>query len=258
MAAAIPRGPMLLNETGGVVGAACTGTFDLLSSCNFPWYSSRPPTGKVFFTMGGSNYVCSGSIGANYLVWTAGHCVYDQSAGFATSWSFVPGYCGSGTQYSATNLYTTSQWQNGAFSHDYGLAGFAGSPFAGRAQLAIYIAPNPLTTTYTSEGYPAGSPFNGRFLNRCVAQGCERDSGNPATIGIACDSTGGSSGGPWIYNNAFIASVNSYGYNGVPNVMYGPYFNAATRTFFNNALGAQLEQESKAQEIKAQEIINKE
>ncbi len=51
-------------------------------------------TGKVFFTLGGVNYVCSGSAtssGNKDVVSTAGHCVNEGPGAFATNWAFVPG-----------------------------------------------------------------------------------------------------------------------------------------------------------------------
>jgi hypothetical protein len=40
--------------------------------------------------------------------------------------------------------------------------------------------------------------------------------------GIPCDMAGGSSGGPWlITNNTVLNPVNSFGYQGLRNVMFG-------------------------------------
>jgi hypothetical protein len=61
--------------------------------------------GRILFTMGGSNYVCSGTViedgvGGRSVVITAGHCVYDDAAkAFATKALFIPnqdGTTGSG------------------------------------------------------------------------------------------------------------------------------------------------------------------
>jgi hypothetical protein len=52
-------------------------------------------TGKVFFTLGGSDYVCSGSstTAANRsLVQTAGHCLNEGPGDFVTHFTFVPAY----------------------------------------------------------------------------------------------------------------------------------------------------------------------
>src|SRR4051794_7302257 len=62
-------------------------------------YTQAPTSthGKVFFTLGGVDYVCSGTalLSANKsVVWTAGHCVIDPAhpGDFATNWQFVPAY----------------------------------------------------------------------------------------------------------------------------------------------------------------------
>ena len=57
----------------------------------------NPAHGKVFFSDGASNYVCSGtalSSGNQSVVWTAGHCVNEGPGGFYTNWAFVPGLQG--------------------------------------------------------------------------------------------------------------------------------------------------------------------
>ena len=54
---------------------------------------------------------------------------------------------------------------------------------------------------------------------------------DPATIGVGCDQTGGTSGGPWLVNFSGFAGLtnlvngnNSYKYNNLPLNLYGPYF----------------------------------
>ena len=57
----------------------------------------NPAHGKVFFSDGAANYVCSGtalSSGNQSVVWTAGHCVNEGPGGFYTNWAFVPGLQG--------------------------------------------------------------------------------------------------------------------------------------------------------------------
>ena len=64
-----------------------------------------------------------------------------------------------------------------------------------------------------------------------------------ATWGIACNMTGGSSGGPWLYGTSdpgtdgskLLSSVNSYGYQGLT-YMFGPRFNGETTTVFGDAV----------------------
>lgn len=91
----------------------------------------------------------------------------------------------------------------------------------------------PTAVTYASYGYPAGSPFNGAWENTCTSGSCGRDNSvTPPSVSISCDSTGGCSGGPWLVNSNQIGSVNSYGYNNQPNVLYGPFFDATTNSFY--------------------------
>jgi len=198
--------------------------------------------GKIFFTMSGANYVCSGAVvgtATSKTIITAGHCVYDDVANrFATNVQFAPEYFnGNGPlgRYTATKLCTTTQWRDSDFGYDYATAQFANSFPTSVGRLKLVTGLNPTSTLkYHSYGYPAGTPFNGAYINECNSFFCGRDSrANPPTVSISCDSTGGSSGGPWTYDNTNIASLNSYGYSNEPNIMYGPYFNAATQTFWD-------------------------
>ncbi len=64
---------------------------------NLPYYAPTARTmGKVFFTKGGSSYVCSATVvnsEGKDTVWTAGHCVHDgKNATWHSNWSFVPVY----------------------------------------------------------------------------------------------------------------------------------------------------------------------
>ena len=56
-------------------------------------------------------------------------------------------------------------------------------------------------------------------------------------MGIDCDMTGGSSGGGWIAGGG-VASVNSYGYSTLPNVMFGPYQGSVAQSLYTQAAGS--------------------
>ena len=89
--------------------------------------------------------------------------------------------------------------------------------------------------TYVSHGYPAAPPFNGQRLWTCTSPLIYDDtSANPPTMGIDCDMTGGSSGGGWIAGGG-VASVNSYGYTTLPNVMFGPYQGTVSQSLYTQA-----------------------
>jgi len=64
-----------------------------------------------------------------------------------------------------------------------------------------------------SYGYPADDPFDGSQLLVCRAKAKKGDpfyTNLKSVLGIGCDMTGGSSGGPWV-SSRDIVSVNSYG-----------------------------------------------
>jgi V8-like Glu-specific endopeptidase len=215
-----------------------------------PPYTSQPTStnGKVFFTDGGSNYVCSGTAvlsGNSSTVWTAGHCVHDGAGGFHSNWSFVPAYADGSRPYgtwTARTLLTTSGWANGGdFSFDNGAAvvnlngGQSLTSVVGGRNIAFNTARN---QNYAAHGYPAAPPFNGQRLWVCNSPLVYDDtSANPPTMGIDCDMTGGSSGGGWIAGGS-VVSVNSYGYTTLPNVMFGPYQGSVAQSLYTQAAGS--------------------
>ena len=212
-----------------------------------PPYTSQPTStnGKVFFTEGGLNYVCSGTAllsGNKSTVWTAGHCVNDGAGTFHTNWAFVPAYADGSRPYgtwTARSLLTTNGWAtSGDFSFDNGAA--IVNLNGGRALTDVVGGRNPSfnyarNQTYVSHGYPAAPPFNGERLWTCTSPLIYDDtSANPPTMGIDCNMTGGSSGGGWIAGGG-VASVNSYGYSTLPNVMFGPYQGTVSQSLYRQA-----------------------
>jgi V8-like Glu-specific endopeptidase len=192
--------------------------------------------------------VCSGTAllsGNKSVVWTAGHCVNDGANQFHTNWAFVPAYADGSRPYgtwTARRLLTTTGWAtSGDFSYDNGAAVVSLS--GGRALTDVVGGRNPAFNyprgqTYAAHGYPAAPPFNGQRLWVCTSPLRYNDtSANPPTMGIDCDMTGGSSGGGWIAGGS-VASVNSYGYSTLPNVMFGPYQGAVSQSLYTQAAGS--------------------
>ena len=213
-------------------------------------YTTYPTSthGKVFFTMGSFNYVCSGTSitsGNQSVVWTAGHCVNEGPGAFATNWMFVPAYRDNVRPYGifvATTLLTTTQWRNsGDFSYDFGAAVVSTSSTTGQklnvAAGGRTLAFNgPRNQQYRAYGYPAATPFNGQRLWVCDSPWYMDDtSANPDTLGIQCNMTGGSSGGGWVTSTGTVASVVSYGYQSLKNVLFGPYQGNDAAALFNTA-----------------------
>ncbi len=218
--------------------------------------------GKVFLTIeGGSvpgDYVCSGTaLNSNNgsTVWTAGHCVYDtEGGGFATNWVFVPGYRNGSTPYGewpAARLATTSQWkQGGNLSYDLGAAEVTTNG-AGQALNDVVggrgIAFNQQrSNTYQAFGYPAVQPpveFTGGREFRCTSglEGTDNPPGSgPNTNYIACDMTGGSSGGGWIVSGTVLGVI-SYSYCTAilcEDSLYGPYQDGVAQSLYTSIAGA--------------------
>jgi hypothetical protein len=89
-------------------------------------------------------------------------------------------------------------------------------------------------------GYPAAGKYIGSDLTYCAGAVFNDSWNGNQTLGMACDMTGGSSGGPWLTGfsestgSGTLNGLNSYGYSGVRN-MYGPKFNTNTKSTFDRA-----------------------
>ena len=95
----------------------------------------------------------------------------------------------------------------------------------------------PREQTFQAWGYPEGSPFDGQrsFICESAYGGDDPspDPSGPPAMGIGCDMTGGSSGGGWMISGGYVNSVNSFGYDSYPNVMFGPYFGDAAENVYD-------------------------
>lgn len=217
-------------------------------------------TGKVFFTLGSSRYTCSASAvggGAGNLVLTAGHCVHDGNGGaFATNWIFYPGWDGAPKpalgSWTATDLFTTTGWATGttSFDDDAGVAVVTGGTSGGPSLATVLgawggavpgIAFGVASGSVSAFGYPAAKKYKGNTLTYCAGPVRAGYDGNQ-TMALACDMTGGSSGGPWFqpFSNGTagtdaIVSLNSYGYASLSNTMFGPIFDGPESTMYGAA-----------------------
>lgn len=206
----------------------------------YPWKA----VGKLFFVQNGGSFVCSGSAvqnapGTKVVVWTAGHCVSDGAGHFDSQAVFVPAYKNGSApfgQFPATGLFTTSAWHTSAdLRYDLGSIRVGknanGQTLYSKTGKLGFAYNQSRVQHWNSFGYPAASPFNGQLMVNCQGSHAVDDGsfGAPATIGIGCDMTGGSSGGPWILKfgtQNLVNGLNSYGYNTQPLAMYSPYFDS--------------------------------
>jgi V8-like Glu-specific endopeptidase len=208
--------------------------------------------GRVFFTFQGQSASCSGDAvtsGNKSVVVTAGHCVKYQGT-WHTNWIFVPGYDNGNApygQWAARKTLTTPQWEASEdLNYDVGvgvvdqLGGQSLTDVVGSQGIAFNQPKNQDMYTF---GYPAEAPYDGTKLDYCSGP-TFTDFLTSQDHGMACDMTGGSSGGPWFIDFAEGSgtgqqnSVNSFGYTFLPGYMFGPYFGSDVQNLYNTAQAA--------------------
>jgi V8-like Glu-specific endopeptidase len=197
--------------------------------------------GRVFFSDGAWNYSCSGTAVTSSnqsVVLTAGHCVNQGPGSYFTNWTFAPAYNDGSRPFGtwpAVALDTTAAWRTaGDFGRDVGAAVVA--PNSSNTRLTQSVVARSVAFNYTrnqdylAHGYPAEGKFNGQRLWISDTRWSRDDTSTaPATMGIPTNLNGGSSGGAWVVGNDYksasapVASVNSYTYRGLKDVMFGPY-----------------------------------
>jgi V8-like Glu-specific endopeptidase len=158
--------------------------------------------------------------------------VNEGPGAFYKNFMFVPAYRDGNAPYgsfAAPTLLTTSGWQtSGGFGVDVGAA--VVGPNGSGQTVTDAVAELPVlfnsvrNQSYRLYGYPAAGKFNGQRMRVCNTAWSRNDtSATPATMGVPCDMTGGSSGGPWVTGSGAVASVVSYGYSSLKNVIFGPH-----------------------------------
>jgi V8-like Glu-specific endopeptidase len=202
--------------------------------------------GKVFFTDGGLDYVCSGTSvesKTKSLVVTAGHCTH-SSNGYVSNFMFDPAFDHGPSKFgewTAKSIKTTPGWENSEdIRYDVGMATM---DKRNGKKLGNVVGSRGITfgkgrnLDYDVIGYPAEDPYDGKSMYKCdtKAEGTDHDQKDPEPTRVDCDQTGGSSGGGWVTNSGSVNSVVSYGYectipipplcdNPEEGKLFGPYF----------------------------------
>jgi hypothetical protein len=201
--------------------------------------------GVIFFLVGGLfPGRCSGtSVNApnRSVVFTAGHCVFDNFFGgewFDEEWVFVPGYRFGQRPFGvfpATRIDATRQWiSTGSENFDVGAAtvgrnekGQRLGAAVGGAGIAWNQKPDQV---FDVHGYPVEVPFDGATQRVCAQKpylGHDAQSfiaPGPLNLAVDCEVTGGASGGGWTIAGNLLNSVTDYGYSQDPETDFGAYF----------------------------------
>ena len=249
---------------GSVTGASWTGGGDILKG-----------TGRVLFTLGGVDYICSGSVvtesnSARSIVLTAGHCASENDGEtVATNWMFIPSFDTAPSYTCAQTTYgcwvadaifgddaflDAGGFNDQAVQHDWAFAvvSTGGKTATSTAQLDSTVGVKfPIAfsgvnagDTLSAFGYPAAGRYKGKDLTFCRGPIGQDPGAQNLTWSMPCNMTGGSSGGPWVSTSntttyaqgvTTLRSLNSYGYSGDSH-MYGPKFNANAQAVYNAAV----------------------
>ena len=217
--------------------------------------------GKVFFTLGATDYTCSGALVPSrraYVVLTAAHCVTNGRGQWAVDWTFVPGYSDGVEpygQYTARRFFVSPRWNGPADSERYDVAFVQVAPAAlygpkarrprTPAGLPLRFAASqtaPLEAQAYVFGYPALRPYTGLYPNYCagaaVSSATRRGSAR-----IACAMTAGDSGGPWLTGFSpqtgagTITAVTAYKLSGALQTLYGTVLGPVARALYLRASG---------------------
>jgi V8-like Glu-specific endopeptidase len=243
---------------GAVTGASWTGNGAI-----------EQRSGKLYFSTSGGNWQCSASVanssasGSQAVLLTAGHCVYDGSEGWSFNVVYIPNFddaptgtcsqtvygCWTGTRLAInSDFYPSGFGPDAALRVDYGFILVGPGGKSGSADLdtvtggyGLKTSGVSLSDTQWAFGYPAAGRYKGKDLTYCKGSTIN-DPYDVGTWGMACNMTGGSSGGPWLWGttnpadgSGQLSSVNSYGYSGLT-YMFGPRFNSETTTVLSDVV----------------------
>lgn len=206
-------------------------------------------TGKLYITGGG--YCSASVISPNNIIVTAAHCVYDTvNNRFLNGWTFVPADRAGAAPYGSfpwTSARVLNNWINASGTdRRYDVAvitlgnNSAGQPVTFYSGWLGRSWDQSSTQHHHAIGYPSNLN-SGLYTYVCAA---ESFSGGADVLGMGCNMTFGSSGGPWIrafapHVSGAVNQANSVVSGGTPgtNTFYGARFSSNNIVPLCNAQG---------------------
>ncbi len=226
-----------------------SGEVPIGSQTTFPTSTNGRLFGKL---RGIGQYSCSATVissSSHSVIMTAGHCVFDQGAGFASKVIFAPAYHRGDRPFgtwSASRLITTKGWQR-VTNYNYDYAAIKLRQSGGDAVGNVVGEQGVAFNQSREQSFQAiGYPFNkdkAEIMWNCVAPFAgidprDRFAGKPDS-GIGCDMSQGASGGGWFIRDSggtqYLNSVTSFGYRAIKKVLFGPYLDRKVLKVINAA-----------------------
>ena len=205
--------------------------------------------GVLFFDdPAGNPMLCSASLVNKRVLLTAGHCVATGRGQWHKNFLWVPGYLDGTAPYGVASgeyVLTLSPWfNNGNFAFDVAFMLIVEPKGEELGWLGFMAGGSPNSKVWRQNGYPAAPPYDGQKLtiNTSAYGARECATGNPCAIVVGSPLTGGSSGGPWIYEEGgvlYANGLNSFKRSSCPANMHSPYFAQDAWNLYQNAIGRQ-------------------
>lgn len=257
---------------GGGGGGDCSST-ELVTNSRWTCGGAvQTAAGRILFTMGSSNYVCSGTVATDgtsgrSIIITAAHCIYDEVAdAFASNAIFIPSQDDGGSDRTDSNCsndpigcwavdhgIVDKEWADRTWSDnipwDYGyyVVSDTGAHSGTASSSALDVAAGSLTVDFTAPALGASATALGySYSDDPYFMHCQEGLG---TYGVSlflgsCGLSGGASGGPWLQpvdgGNGVIISVNSWGWGNQPGMGAPRLYNNSAELLFSVAKSSDL------------------